>query len=47
MDVDARVEGWGGRGWGKGWRGEESVVRQGDGGSNVLSWEIEGAYRCR
>lgn len=33
--------------WGKEWRGEESVVRQGDGGSNVLSWEIEGAYRCR
>lgn len=43
MDVDVQVEG----GWGKGWRGEESVVRQGDGGSNVLSWEIEGAYRCR
>lgn len=44
MDVDVQVEEGG---VGKGWRGEESVVRQGDGGSNVLSWEIEGAYRCR
>lgn len=30
----------------KGWRGEGRRVKQGDGGSNVLSWEIEGAYRC-
>lgn len=26
--------------------GEVRGVKQGDGGSNVLSWEIEGAYRC-
>lgn len=26
--------------------GEERGVKQGDGGSNALSWEIEGAYRC-
>lgn len=30
----------------KTWRGEERGVKQGDGWSNVLSWEIEGLYRC-
>jgi len=39
MDVDVQGEK-------KGWRGEGRGVKQGDGGSNVLSWEIEGAYRC-
>lgn len=39
MDVDVQGEK-------KGWRGEGRGVKKGDGGSNVLSWEIEGAYRC-
>lgn len=41
MDVDV----WGEKK--RGWGGEGRWVKQGDGGSNVLSWEIEGAYRCR
>lgn len=40
MDVDVQGEKNGAG------EGKRMGVKQGDGGSNVLSWEIEWAYRC-